>query len=86
MVQPYTAVGLIPTVRGVRKRAEIERNLEHIAHMIAAASWLSSLDLPAPLVAVPEGALQGFIRVTGIPYSVLGNGDFPRFFRKRTDP
>ncbi len=60
MVQPYTAVGLIPTVRGVRKRAEIERNLEHIAHMIAAASWLSSLDLPVRLVAVPEGALQGF--------------------------
>ena len=60
MVQPYTAVGLIPTVRGVRKRAEIERNLDHIAHLIAAASWLSSLDLPVRLVAVPEGALQGF--------------------------
>ena len=60
MPQPYTAVGLIPTVRGVRKRAEIERNLDHIAHLIAAASWLSSLDLPVRLVAVPEGALQGF--------------------------
>jgi hypothetical protein len=46
MPQPYTAVGLIPTVRGVRRREEIERNLEHIAHLIAAASWLSSLDLP----------------------------------------
>jgi predicted amidohydrolase len=57
---PYTAVGLIPTVRGVRKRAEIARNLDHISHLIAAASWLSSLDLPVRLVAIPEGALQGF--------------------------
>jgi predicted amidohydrolase len=27
---------------------------------MAAASWLSSLDLPVRLVAIPEGALQGF--------------------------
>jgi predicted amidohydrolase len=57
---PYTAVGLIPTVRGVRKRAEIQRNLDHISHLIAAATWLSSLDLPVRLVLLPEGALQGF--------------------------
>jgi predicted amidohydrolase len=57
---PYTAVGLIPAVRGVRKRAEIQRNLDHISHLIAAASWLSSLDLPVRLVLLPEGALQGF--------------------------
>src|SRR5215216_3215140 len=60
MADPYTAVGLIPTVRGVRKRAEIQRNLEHLSHLIAAASWLSSLDLPVRLVLLPEGALQGF--------------------------
>src|SRR5262252_9565647 len=60
MVQPYTAVGLIPTVRGVRTRADIQRNLEHLTHLMKAASWLSSLDLPVRLVAVPEGALQGF--------------------------
>ena len=60
MPDPYTAVGLIPTVRGVRNRAEIQRNLEHISHPIAAASWLSSLDLPVRLVLLPEGALQGF--------------------------
>jgi predicted amidohydrolase len=57
---PYTAVGLIPTVRGIRKRAEIQRNLDHIAHLVAAASWLSSLDLAVRLVLLPEGALQGF--------------------------
>ena len=60
MIEPYQAVGLIPTVRGIRKRDEIQRNLEHISHLIKAASWLSSLDLPVRLVAIPEGALQGF--------------------------
>ncbi len=60
MPEPYTAVGLIPTVWGVQKRSEIQRNLDHIAHLIKAASWLSSLDLPVRLIAIPEGALQGF--------------------------
>src|ERR1041384_3112396 len=60
MPQPYTAVGLIPTVRGVRNRGEIQRNLDHIAHLVAAASWLSSLDLPVRLLLLPEGGPQGF--------------------------
>ena len=28
MIKPYTAVGLIPTVRGIRKRSDIMINLE----------------------------------------------------------
>ncbi|QBD79456.1 hydrolase [Ktedonosporobacter rubrisoli] len=60
MVKPYTAVGLIPTVRGIRTRADIQRNLDHLSHLVKAASWLSSLDLPVRLIAFPEGALQGF--------------------------
>src|SRR6266702_4519462 len=60
MIEPYQALGLVPTMRGIRHRHEIEINLEHISHVIAAASWLSSLDLPVRLVAIPEGALQGF--------------------------
>src|SRR6202171_2940511 len=60
MVSPYTAVGLIPTVRGIRKREDIRTNLEHLEHLVKAASWLSSLDLPVRLIAIPEGALQGF--------------------------
>lgn len=60
MIPPYTAVGLIPTVRGIRNRGEIARNLEHIGHLVNAAAWLSSLDLPVRLIAIPEGALQGF--------------------------
>jgi beta-ureidopropionase len=60
MIEPYTAVGLIPTVRGIRKRKDIKVNLEHLKHLVKAASWLSSLDLPVRLIAFPEGALQGF--------------------------
>src|SRR5260221_8025748 len=60
MIKPYTAVGLIPTVRGIRKREDIKLNLEHMAHMCKAAAWLSSLDLPVRLIALPEGALQAF--------------------------
>lgn len=60
MIRPYTAVGLIPSVRGIRRREDIRLNLEHLTHLIKAAFWLSSLDLPVRLVAVPEGALQGF--------------------------
>ena len=59
-IKPYTAVGLIPTVRGIRHRSDIKHNLTHIKHLTKAASWLSSLDIPVRLIAVPEGALQGF--------------------------
>src|SRR6266545_3488945 len=60
MVKPYTAVGLIPTVRGIRRRQDIQINLDHLSHLVKAASWLSSLDLPVRLIAFPEGALQAF--------------------------
>src|SRR5438094_4616841 len=60
MISPYTAVGLIPTVRGIRRREDIKLNLEHLAHLFKAASWLSSLDLPVRLIAIPEGGLQAF--------------------------
>ena len=60
MIKPYTAVGLIPTVRGIRSRKDIKINLEHLKHLAKAASWLSSLDLPVRLIALPEGALQAF--------------------------
>jgi predicted amidohydrolase len=60
VIAPYTAVGLIPTARGIRTRSDIAVNLEHLAHLTRAAAWLSSLDLPVRLIAIPEGALQGF--------------------------
>jgi len=60
MIKPYTAVGLIPTVRGIKRREEIQTNLAHLTHLVKAAAWLSSLELPVRLIALPEGALQGF--------------------------
>src|SRR5689334_24761522 len=60
MIEPYQAIGLVPTMRGIRHRDEIGVNIEHIRHLIKAASWLSSLDLPVRLIAIPEGALQAF--------------------------
>ena len=41
-------------------RDDIRRNLEHLDHLVTASTWLGGLDLPVRLVAVPEGALQGF--------------------------
>ena len=60
MVAPYTAVGLIPTVRGIRRREDIAINIEHLRHLVKAAAWLSGLSIPVRLIAVPEGALQAF--------------------------
>jgi len=60
MIEPYTCVGLIPTVRGIRKRSDIMKNIEHLGHLTKAAAWLSGLDIPVRLLVIPEGALQGF--------------------------
>src|SRR4051794_5636844 len=60
MIEPYQAIGLVPTMWGIRRREDIFRNLEHLDHLMTASTWLGGLDLPVRLVAVPEGALQGF--------------------------
>jgi predicted amidohydrolase len=60
MIEPYTAVGLIPTFWGARRRNDIAKNLEHLRHLAKAAVMLCNLDIPVRLIAIPEGALQGF--------------------------
>jgi predicted amidohydrolase len=60
MIEPYQAIGLVPTMWGIRRREEIAKNLEHLEHLTKAAFWLGGLDQPVKLVAIPEGALQGF--------------------------
>ncbi len=59
-IDPYMAVGLSPTVWGVRERDEIEKNLDHLHDNLKAACWLSGLELPVKLAVIPEGGLQGF--------------------------
>src|SRR5919202_4171850 len=60
MPDPYQAIGLVPTMWGIRRREEIAKNLEHLEHLIKAAFWLGGLAQPVKLVAIPEGSLQGF--------------------------
>src|SRR5436190_897788 len=60
MIEPYNAVGLIPTFWGIRRRADIKKNLDHLHSLTKAAFWLSNLDIPVRLLAIPEGALMGF--------------------------
>ncbi|WP_197911692.1 hypothetical protein [Kineobactrum salinum] len=54
-IEPYNTVGLIPTVWGISRREDILHNIEHLRHMVKAACWLASLDLPVRLIALPEG-------------------------------
>jgi hypothetical protein len=49
LIEPYQAIGPVPTMRGIRHRDEISVNIEHLSHLIKAASWLSSLDLQVRL-------------------------------------
>jgi predicted amidohydrolase len=60
MVEPYNCVGLVTTIWGIRRREDMQKNLDHIRHVAKAAFWLTSLDIPVRLLVIPEGGLQGF--------------------------
>jgi predicted amidohydrolase len=59
-VQPYQVLALSPAVRHIDRRADIAGNIAQIERVLRSALWFASLQLPARLVTVPEGALQGF--------------------------
>ncbi|MDJ0927832.1 MAG: nitrilase-related carbon-nitrogen hydrolase [Gammaproteobacteria bacterium] len=61
MIEPYTAVALQTSVHNVRTRAEVDKNLRHIGNMIDLVVHICSLELPVRLIALGEGAIQGFI-------------------------
>lgn len=61
MIDPYIAVALQTTVRHVTTRQEVERNLAHIGNMIDLVAHICSLELPVRLIALGEGAIQGFV-------------------------
>src|SRR3954452_10620924 len=50
MIGPYNAVGLIPSFWGIRRREDMEKNLEHLESLTKAAFWLSNLDIPVRLI------------------------------------
>ena len=49
MIEPYTAIGLVPNFWGIRSRADIANNLDHIETLTKAAYWLANLDIPPDL-------------------------------------
>ena len=57
MIEPYNAVGLVPTFWGIRTRADMQKNIEHIRSLTKAAFWLSNLDIPGPATRHPGGGL-----------------------------
>jgi len=60
MIDPYIAVALQTSVRHVTRREDTEQNLRHIGNMIDLVVHICSLELPVRLVALGEGAIQGF--------------------------
>ena len=60
MIEQYMAVALQPAFKGVLKREDCKVNLEHISSLIDATIWMAETELPVKLVAIPEGAIQGF--------------------------
>src|SRR5438477_129106 len=60
MIEPYQAIGLVPTMWGIRRREDIAKNLEHLEHLFHATIGVGGLDQPIKLVATPDGALQVF--------------------------
>ncbi|MGI9309510.1 MAG: nitrilase-related carbon-nitrogen hydrolase, partial [Gammaproteobacteria bacterium] len=59
-VQQYMALALQPMMVGAETRADITRNLDHIAELAFAAKNVTEIEMPVRLYTVPEGALQGF--------------------------
>ena len=39
MIEPYNAVGLIPSFWGIRRREDMAKNLEHIESLTHASFW-----------------------------------------------
>ena len=60
MIKPYTAVGLIPTVRGIRTAQGHPDQPRAPAPPGEGRLVAVRLDLPVRLIAFPEGALQAF--------------------------
>lgn len=59
-IRQYMALALQPMMVGAAQRADITRNLDHIAELAFAAKNVTEIEMPVRLYAIPEGALQGF--------------------------
>jgi predicted amidohydrolase len=61
MIEPYTAVGIIPKSRAIKTQADIAANLKHVINVSRFAHSMGGLFIQARLIAIPEGALQSFV-------------------------
>ena len=61
MIDPYLAVALQTKVKHVKTRDEVQINLDHIGNMIEMVTHMCSMELPVKLIALGEGAIQGFV-------------------------
>jgi hypothetical protein len=61
MIDPYMAVALQTNVHHVTSRAETRKNLIHIGNMIDFVVHMCSIELPVKLIALSEGAVQGYV-------------------------
>lgn len=81
MIDPYIAVALQTTVRHVTSRDECERNLVHIGNMIDLVCHICALELPVRLIALGEGAIQGFadeiLHLSSAEYTRIMAADIP---------
>ena len=74
MIEPYTAVGLIPTFWGARSRDDIKKNLDHLGHLTKAATMLSNLEDSGSADRNSRGRIAGIQR--------RGDGCGPRRVRQ----
>ena len=92
MIDPYLAVGLQTKIKHVATRPEVEKNLVHIGNMIDMATHMCSLELPVRLIALGEGAIQGFVDeimdMDQAEYAATMAGDHPlgEVFRRNYEP
>ena len=61
MIDTYLAVGLQTKIKHVTTRPDVEKNLINIGHMIDMVTHMCSLELTVRLIALGEGAIQGFV-------------------------
>lgn len=59
-IAPYMAIGISTVAYGISKRADIKRNLDNITDSIVGAIETVDINMPVKIVALTEGALNGF--------------------------
>lgn len=73
-IAPYMAIGISTVAYGISKRADIKRNLDNITDSIVGAIETVDINMPVKVVALAEGALNGFTdEVFDLPHALAAN-------------